>query len=32
MITNGFFGFIVGYKLIYALLNYQLFVSDAQFL
>lgn len=30
LLTNGFFGFIVGYKLIYALLNYQLFVSDAQ--
>ncbi|RZJ81087.1 MAG: diacylglyceryl transferase [Flavobacterium sp.] len=28
--SNAFFGFIIGYKLIYALLNYQLFVSDAQ--
>jgi phosphatidylglycerol:prolipoprotein diacylglycerol transferase len=30
ILTNAFFGFIVGYKLIYALLNYKLFVSDAQ--
>ena len=28
--SNAFFGFIIGYKLIYALLNYQLFVNDAQ--
>ncbi|TKC06748.1 diacylglyceryl transferase [Pedobacter polaris] len=28
--SNAFFGFIIGYKLIYALLNYKLFVSDAQ--
>ena len=27
---NGVFGFLIGYKLVYALLNYQLFVSDAQ--
>lgn len=27
---NGLFGFLIGYKLVYALLNYQLFVSDAQ--
>lgn len=27
---NGIFGFLIGYKLVYALLNYQLFVSDAQ--
>ena len=30
LISNAFFGFIVGYKLIYALTNYKLFVSDAQ--
>lgn len=29
-ISNGLFGFLIGYKLIYALLNYRLFVSDAQ--
>ena len=28
--TNGVFGFIVGYKLIYGLLNYQSLVNDAQ--
>lgn len=28
--SNAFFGFIIGYKLIYALLNYKLFVNDAQ--
>jgi phosphatidylglycerol:prolipoprotein diacylglycerol transferase len=28
--SNAFFGFLIGYKLIYALLNYKLFVSDAQ--
>jgi phosphatidylglycerol:prolipoprotein diacylglycerol transferase len=27
---NGVFGFLIGYKLVYALLNYRLFVSDAQ--
>jgi prolipoprotein diacylglyceryltransferase len=27
---NAFFGFLIGYKLIYALLNYTLFVNDAQ--
>lgn len=27
---NGLFGFVIGYKLIYALLNYSLFVNDAQ--
>jgi phosphatidylglycerol:prolipoprotein diacylglycerol transferase len=27
---NGIFGFLIGYKLVYALLNYRLFVSDAQ--
>jgi phosphatidylglycerol:prolipoprotein diacylglycerol transferase len=30
LISNAFFGFLIGYKLIYALLNYKLFVSDAQ--
>lgn len=30
LVSNAFFGFIIGYKLIYALLNYKLFVSDAQ--
>jgi phosphatidylglycerol:prolipoprotein diacylglycerol transferase len=30
LITNGVFGFLVGYKLVYALLNYKLFVNDAQ--
>lgn len=30
LLYNGIFGFLIGYKLIYALLNYQLFVSDAQ--
>lgn len=28
--SNAVFGFLIGYKLVYALLNYQLFVSDAQ--
>ena len=30
LLTNAFFGFVVGYKLVYALLNYKLFVNDAQ--
>jgi phosphatidylglycerol:prolipoprotein diacylglycerol transferase len=30
LLTNAFFGFLVGYKLVYALLNYSLFVSDSQ--
>jgi phosphatidylglycerol:prolipoprotein diacylglycerol transferase len=30
LVGNGIFGFLIGYKLVYALLNYQLFVSDAQ--
>lgn len=30
LISNAFFGFLIGYKLIYALLNYRLFVDDAQ--
>lgn len=31
LLLNGLFGFIIGYKLVYALLNYKLFVNDAQF-
>lgn len=27
---NALFGFLIGYKLVYALLNYTLFVNDAQ--
>lgn len=27
---NGIFGFLIGYKLIYAVLNYKLLVNDAQ--
>ncbi|WP_256005103.1 MULTISPECIES: prolipoprotein diacylglyceryl transferase [Pedobacter] len=30
LFLNGIFGFLIGYKLVYALMNYQLFVSDAQ--
>lgn len=30
LVYNGIFGFLIGYKLVYALLNYRLFVSDAQ--
>ena len=30
LILNGVFGFVIGYKLVYAILNYQLFVNDAQ--
>lgn len=30
LVSNAFFGFVIGYKLSYALLNYQLFVNDAQ--
>ncbi|TKC06136.1 prolipoprotein diacylglyceryl transferase [Pedobacter frigoris] len=30
LISNAVFGFVIGYKLIYALSNYKLFVSDAQ--
>lgn len=30
LVSNGIFGFLIGYKLVYALMNYQLFVSDAQ--
>ncbi len=28
--SNAVFGFLIGYKLVYALLNYKLFVADAQ--
>jgi len=30
LVMNGIFGFLIGYKLVYALLNYKLFVNDAQ--
>jgi prolipoprotein diacylglyceryltransferase len=30
LITNAFFGFLIGYKIIYAIINYKLFVEDAQ--
>ena len=30
LMLNGVFGFVIGYKLVYAILNYQLFVNDAQ--
>jgi phosphatidylglycerol:prolipoprotein diacylglycerol transferase len=30
LILNGFFGFLVGYKIIYGLLNYTAFVDDPQ--
>lgn len=30
LILNGLFGFLIGYKLVHALLNYKLFVNDAQ--
>jgi phosphatidylglycerol:prolipoprotein diacylglycerol transferase len=30
LILNGIFGFAIGYKLVYALINYSLFVYDAQ--
>ncbi|MES2457940.1 MAG: prolipoprotein diacylglyceryl transferase family protein [Bacteroidota bacterium] len=30
LVLNGIFGFLIGYKLVHALLNYKLFVSDAQ--
>jgi phosphatidylglycerol:prolipoprotein diacylglycerol transferase len=30
LVLNGIFGFLIGYKLVYALINYSLFVSDAQ--
>ncbi|WP_276090345.1 prolipoprotein diacylglyceryl transferase family protein [Pedobacter sp. JY14-1] len=30
LVLNGLFGFLIGYKLVYSLLNYKLLVSDAQ--
>lgn len=30
LISNGIFGFLIGYKLVYAFLNYRLFVNDSQ--
>jgi prolipoprotein diacylglyceryltransferase len=30
LISNAIFGFLIGYKLIYALVNYKLFVADSQ--
>lgn len=30
LVLNGIFGFLVGYKLLYALLNYNAFVNDPQ--
>lgn len=30
LISNGLFGFLIGYKLIYAIVNYKLFVADSQ--
>lgn len=30
LVSNGIFGFIIGYKLIYALMNYREFVNDSQ--
>ncbi|WAC39693.1 prolipoprotein diacylglyceryl transferase [Pedobacter sp. SL55] len=30
LISNGLFGFLIGYKLIYALANYKMFVADSQ--
>lgn len=30
LVSNALFGFLIGYKLIYALLNYKLFVADSQ--
>lgn len=30
IISNAVFGFLIGYKLIYALANYQMFVADSQ--
>jgi len=30
LISNGLFGFLIGYKLIYAVVNYKLFVADSQ--
>jgi len=30
LVSNGLFGFLIGYKLIYAIVNYKLFVADSQ--
>lgn len=30
LLSNGVFGFLIGYKLVYAFLNYRLFVNDSQ--
>lgn len=30
LVSNGVFGFLIGYKLIYAIVNYKLFVADSQ--
>ena len=30
ILLNALFGFLIGYKLVYALLNYRLFVNDSQ--
>ena len=30
LVLNGLFGFIIGYKLIFAVLNYSQFVNDPQ--
>lgn len=30
LIMNALFGFLIGYKLVYALVNYKMFVNDAQ--
>jgi phosphatidylglycerol:prolipoprotein diacylglycerol transferase len=30
LISNGIFGFLIGYKLVYAFMNYRLFVNDSQ--
>ncbi|RZK34998.1 MAG: diacylglyceryl transferase, partial [Pedobacter sp.] len=30
ILLNAFFGFIIGYKLVYAIINYKLFVNDQQ--
>ncbi|HEY0896507.1 MAG TPA: prolipoprotein diacylglyceryl transferase [Sphingobacteriaceae bacterium] len=30
LVSNGFFGFLIGYKLLDAILNYQAFVADPQ--
>jgi len=30
ILLNAFFGFIIGYKVVYAIINYKLFVNDQQ--